>query len=72
MGSDIGDIKIRLTGVENRLIKLETDLGEVKAEFRFQRWILGVIVAVMLGVLWKMFSISQQLAALTAAIAQTP
>jgi hypothetical protein len=73
------DVKSRLTGVENRLTRIETDVGEVKNRLtrvetnqRWQQWTLGFIIAVQIGMLWNLFTISEKLAALTALIAQIP
>jgi hypothetical protein len=66
------DIKSRLSGVENRLSKIETDLAEFKGEtrsnFRWMKWGMGFIIAAIIGIVWQLIAVNQQLAAIAAMV----
>jgi archaellum component FlaC len=67
------DIKTRLTNIETDIAGLKTEMAEVKTRLtrlevgqHWLKWGMGVIIAVLLGVVWQLIAISQQIAALAA------
>ena len=46
----------------------KADIADLKAENRFQRWGVSILVAAVLAVLWQLFAISKEVATLSAMI----
>jgi hypothetical protein len=63
---------VESTGSPDRLAKIETGLAEFKAEtrsdLRWMKWGMGFIIAAIIGIVWQLISVNQQLAAIAAMV----
>ena len=56
------------TDIAEAKADLKADIADLKAENRFQRWGVSILVAAVLAVLWQLFAISKEVATLSAMI----
>jgi hypothetical protein len=59
--TDVGEVK-------TDLVEVKIDLAEVKSDLRWLKWGMGFIIAAIIGIVWQLISVNQQLAAIAAMV----